>query len=176
MIQNSKLKIKNSSRGFTLIEIIIAIAIVGIVSGIAVVNFGKNDDKDVRMERERLTSFLRDVQNKALTGEIVAGVSGVCGFGVHYVSSSKIQAYYTTHGTDCKISGSKTYGTDLQDVFNVRNGVTVNSSFSDVFFLIPNGEVYDNGTPMATPVTLTLTKNTSIGITIDAAGNIKNID
>jgi prepilin-type N-terminal cleavage/methylation domain-containing protein len=191
LIQNSKFpptgdhpqgdKIQNSRRGFTLIEILVAIAIVGVLASAALVNFGKNDDQDVRMEREQLTSFLRDVQNKALTGEIVTGVSGVCGFGVHYDSSddTKIQAYYTVASPDCS-SGSKTYGSDLPDVFYFRNGVTV-SSFPDVFFLIPNGEVYNDGTIMdpddpTTFAIISLSKGSvtiNPAVTIDAAGNIK---
>ena len=81
--------------GFTLIELLVAMAIIGILAATAIVNFGKNEDRDVRAEKDRLTSFLREVQNKALAGDR-AGISTtdkICGYGT-YFDSGNLQAFY----------------------------------------------------------------------------------
>jgi len=76
----------------------VVIAIVGVLATMAVVNTGKNPDRDVRLEADRLTALLRDVQNRALAAErpsesevhgcYTSGVwtcGKLCGFGVHYI-------------------------------------------------------------------------------------------
>ena len=138
--------------GFTLIELMVVMAIIGILAGTAIVNFGQNADRDVRAEKDRLTSFLREVQNKALAGEKVSAASGkVCGFGVSLVSGN-LQAYYAntigatpTEALNASCSTtSNTYDASktMADKFIPRNGVSITSfgSGGDIFFFIPSGE------------------------------------
>src|SRR4030043_948872 len=96
LIENLKLKIENSRKGFPLIELLVVMAIIAVLTATALVNFGKNEDRDVQLEKERLTTFIRDAQNRALTGER-EGISlngRLCGFGVHWYSSTQIGIYY----------------------------------------------------------------------------------
>jgi len=185
LIQNSKFKIQNSSRGFTLIELLVVMAIIGILAATAIVNFGKNDDRDVRAEKDRLTSFVREVQNKALAGD-KTGISEsgkVCGFGIHQQGNSAVQIYYiitSNLNADCS-SVANTYASsgkyDLGSPFSLANEVEISSSFSDVFFLSPNGQVYYNGSTSAGnfPISISLTKDSvslSPAISIDQSGRI----
>ncbi len=164
-----------------MIELLVVIAIVGILASIALVNSGRNEDRDVRLEADRFSSFLRDVQNKTLSSEKISGAEKVCGFGIRrQASGSEVLVYYaatTINGACADVS--KTYpGSSYKlekDTFYFKNGVTV-SDFSDIFFLSPNGEVYYNGSSLGTgTVAFDLTKDAhTLGnaISINGAGRI----
>jgi prepilin-type N-terminal cleavage/methylation domain-containing protein len=166
--------------GFTLIELLIVMAIIGILAATAIVNFGKNEDRDVQMEKDRLTSFLREVQNKSLTAEKIPGVSGkVCGFGVHQDGESTIQAYYIVGAsvdTDCSATPNSFESSPILDTFYFKNSVTIDGSFGDIFFLSPNGNIYYGGSNVFTsPIIINLTKtglSSPIPAYIDQSGRI----
>jgi prepilin-type N-terminal cleavage/methylation domain-containing protein len=175
---------KNSRKGFTLIELMVVIAIIGIMAGIAVVNFGRNSDRDVRLEKDRLVTFLRDVQNKALSGEQVPGSTGkVCGFGIHQIGNA-IQAYYVEVGglspqdTICA-SHVGDAGTDYPgNIFYPGNGVTISgmAAGDNIFFLIPHGDIYYNNGSLPQNIYLSKTVGSStatVPVTITPGGIIK---
>ncbi len=181
-IVNCKLKIAKH-KGFTLIELMVSMAIVAILAGTAIVNFSKNSDRDMKQERERLTSFLREVQNKAMAGDrsgiTLTANQKLCGFGVNQQGGSTIQAYYIVAGNldaDCSTTANSYDSTRKLEVLLLRNSVTVSGSFSDVFFLSPNGKIYYGGSDTFTsPITINLTRGTSSGsipVNIDRSGRI----
>jgi prepilin-type N-terminal cleavage/methylation domain-containing protein len=170
----------NKYSGFTLIELLIVMAIVGILAATAIVNFGQNEDRDVRQEKDRLTSFLREVQNKALAGEKISTASGkVCGFGVKMSGSNLIDYYVKVSSLDDDCSSHiNDPETDYTDTFYFSNGVSIKDGFSGtnkLFFLIPSGEAYlDGSNSTGFPITINLIKGSiaPIPVNIDQSGRI----
>jgi type II secretory pathway pseudopilin PulG len=157
-------------------------AIIGILAATAVVNFGKNEDRDVRQEKDRLTSFLREVQNKALAGDrtgITLGASEkLCGYGVHQRSDSAIDSYYivtTNLNADCSTVSKNFDSNHSLGTFSLNNNVKFRESFSDIFFLSPYGRIYYNGSLATANINIGLVKGSSNvpPITISPSGGIK---
>lgn len=67
---------KPRAKGFTIIELVVAIAVFGILSSIMLVNFRSNQDfRDLKLEAANMESLLGEAQNFALTGGGVGGVN-----------------------------------------------------------------------------------------------------
>ena len=173
---------RKKQSGFTLVEILVVIAVIGILASMALVNTGKNLDRDLRQEAERLTTFLRDVQNRALAGENVSGATEkICGFGVHKNSDNELWVYYIKTDLDNNCSSvSKNYPGGAEDPYKIdtfifKNGVMADD-FSDLFFLSPYGEVYYNDelvNDTNNQASITLKKEgLSVAVSIKESGNI----
>ena len=154
-------------------------AIVAILAATAIVNFGKNDDRDVRMEKDRLTSFVREVQNKSLAVEKrleVVPPAKVCGFGVRKnPSENKIESFYVTSSLeDCSTNWTSYLSSvTVLNTFYPTNGITLDP-FGSVFFLSPNGNTscYNCALPTSA-VQIGITKGAvNLKVTIDPSGRI----
>lgn len=172
---------KSSKSGFTLIELLVVMAIVAILVTTAIVNSGKNPDRDVRLEKDRLTTYLREIQSKSLTTEKISGVSGkICGFGVR-MSESNVQSYYvnsagaTPLDEDCSLSAyTSSSGTDLGNDFIPKiDGVSITFNGTSLFFLNPNGIIYFNGGTLPAVFTISKSGATDVTVQIEQSGNIK---
>jgi len=172
---------RKKQSGFTLVEILVVIAVIGILASMALVNTGKNLDRDLRQEAERLTTFLRDVQNRALAVENVSGATGkICGFGVHKNSDNELWVYYIKTDLDNNCSSVlKNYPGGAGDPYKIdtfifKNGVMVDD-FSDLFFLSPYGEVYYGNSPVSASnlAKITLKKESlTVDVNIRESGDI----
>ncbi len=157
-------------------------AVIGILASIIVVNFANINDRDVVLEKERLISFLHQVQNRALTGDIsgisLASSQRLCGFGARYDSNSEkvIVKYYYVSGLDLKcpsgFSSGVLEGTVSEEQFvpDEKKKVKISGFSKEIIFSVPDGRVWCSG---GCP-TITLTKGSSgTQIKIESGGEIR---
>jgi hypothetical protein len=166
----------------------VVMAIIGILAATAIVNIDNNADRDVRQERDRLSSFLREVQNKALTGDasgVSSGSGKICGYGVSVngVSDANlVYSYYIISSSlndDCSGNSVSRLFVSTQniDTFYFKNGVSVSGTFPDIFFLVPNGIVYSGGAVSSATIPISLKKESiTLHLFIDPSGNIYTPD
>lgn len=160
----------------------VSLAIMGILAAAVLINTAKNTDRDVRQEKDRLVSFLRNVQNKALTGERegITLTHKLCGFGAHRDSNSKVRVYFietedvglvSWKDVKCEDVDNRYKATTAFEEFNFKNNVRVNA-FSDIFFMIPDGDIYyNNSGPISSDITINFSGST-VTVTIDKSGKI----
>ncbi|MHB1677362.1 MAG: GspH/FimT family pseudopilin [Sulfuriferula sp.] len=66
-------RLQEDAAGFTLIEVIVVLLLIGIVSALAVANIAPDDKKEVRMESERLGAVLEQASMEArVSGKEIA--------------------------------------------------------------------------------------------------------
>ncbi|HBB36651.1 MAG: General secretion pathway protein H [Candidatus Moranbacteria bacterium GW2011_GWC1_45_18] len=186
-IENLKFKIEK--KGFTLIELLVVMAIVSILTAVVLVNLGKNDDQDVRTEKDRLVTFLREMQNKALAvdkNDVSLGADEkLCGFGVSggVGDADFLDTYYiktTTAATsgldqDCAgLASADSPRTLYSSRFYLNKDVKLDLA-GNIFFLVPGADVYYAGSRSSGdfPVTINLKKSgVNVPVKIDLSGRI----
>jgi len=168
-------------KGFTLVEMLIAISIVAVLSGIVFANFNNfrtfsNLDSDV----EQLAAALRQTQLWALSGQTRNGVRPDGGWGMHLDECNTGNCKYLLFA-DLYPAGAPNYTYDAGNDEVVSEGILdklvevkkvepkVNSSL-DIVFTSPYADIYLNGSQTNTQGTITLRHTNSQNegiITID---------
>lgn len=177
--QNTKYQILSTTSAYTLIEILIALTILGLIFGIGYVNFrdfsrrqalagvARKIKGDLRVAQENATSGKKptDLQNKCVdptdhTHPVLNGYN----FNVTGIHEYVIQAV-------CSI-GTTTGTVDVKSVSVLSDNITISTSQNPILF-----KVLGQGTNIGlTPVSITLTQ-TGTGsqavITVSSGGEIK---
>lgn len=148
------------NKGFTLIEVLAAMAIISILSSFVIVSFGNaKTERRVEGEARRFSSVLRKMQNDSLTGKN-PGAGVPCAF---YTGSSSVGNASISMSYIMRSSGSCSNGTTVQVLpsHDLGFGVTLTVANTGVRFVVPHGEVWTgNGSSKLTnPVQYTLGKD-----------------
>ncbi len=138
---------REQDRGFTLIEILVVMAITVLVTGFLVANFSRSRT-DLNQVALTVTNAVREAQSNALTGSLVRGTYR-CGYGIHFQSDGYlIFAGPDAHLVDCTTQ-NRTYDAGVDTT--ISTGLLPNQSLEivqpapDVYFEPPNPTTYIGG-------------------------------
>jgi prepilin-type N-terminal cleavage/methylation domain-containing protein len=167
-------------RGFTLIEIMVVMAIIGVITAVTIVSFGSGKErKAVEGQARKVAAAIREMQNYALTGKQV-GSNVPCKFGPGSAMSGDIIVplrYSYRTGTSC--SAGMSASTDIPGMtMSLENGVTFASDSNEFFFTVPRGELVDfMGVPISTTVNIQLSKGstTYYSVCVYPGGQVKDV-
>lgn len=116
-------------RAFTLIEVVVVMAIISIMTGVIMVSFGSGrTQKELETNAREFASVVREAQNYALTGREAIADTTPCSFGIAWSGGNYNVSYvYKTGGacTQSSIVGS----------YSLKNGVTFDNAGSFNFSL-----------------------------------------
>lgn len=165
MLHNKKTK--HFFRGFTLLEILVVIAVIGIVSSVILMSTGNaRTEREVSSASQDVVGLLREAQQYALTGKQFVNSTDPCQFRVTWNSgSASLTTTYYYKGSNGVCDQSVTVST-----FNLQGGVVfANSGVVD--FSLPHGRP-----SFATPnVALQLSKAGVSGVAcVYQSGLVKN--
>lgn len=126
------------SEGFTLVELLVSISVIGVITGLMMANFrGGQQSAEVRLAADILVGQLRAVQTSALSGRLVSVCSG--GAQALDVCEPK-QPAVTCDGGTCQKRVPSGYG--------IRLSSQAPSSFR-IFYDTDDDKRYDDGEELA---------------------------
>lgn len=122
---------KNSA-GFTLIEVLIAMAIMGIMAGIIAVSLGNGRiERELEANAREFTGVVREAQNYALTGKQAIVGTDPCRFRISWSGSSYTLTYWF------KDTGEVCNQNSVMATYTLKNGV-VFSNADAFYFTLPH--------------------------------------
>jgi prepilin-type N-terminal cleavage/methylation domain-containing protein len=134
-------------RGFTIIELLVAVSIFIIITGLVVADFRRGARSDeLKIAASGLASTLQRAQTMALAGEAINGIVPAGGYGV-YVTLDVPNRYIIFADND----DDKTYdaGEDLADGVNfLPSNITISQvspASASIIFKSPKPTIYING-------------------------------
>ena len=148
------MKKNTNSKGFTLIELMIVIAILGILAGIAAPNF------QTYMTRMRLNGAARQIMTDLMEARSKA-VSRNNRFRVFFLDDHQYKVLDDDNNNNAEDSGETTITRDIQ---NEYYGVTLSASANPIF--------YPRGTAYGSRITITNSSGSKV-VGVATAGRVR---
>jgi prepilin-type N-terminal cleavage/methylation domain-containing protein len=162
---------KQSSQGFTLIEMLVVLFIITTIAGISVANFrAAEKQKRVTIAADTVINAIRNAQNFTLTGKNTTNANTSCRVPQFYVVIFQYASTFTLYGVDnCGTWDTiETYSLPVNTRI-AANGLKLNGSTATtaeaVYFAPPFATITGNkdSDPVASFSTLSITVETSDG-------------
>lgn len=124
-----------SARAFTLIEVMIVVAIIGILSGIVIIPLGNGRiERELETNAREFVGVVREAQNYALTGKQAVAGTDPCRFFMSWSGSSYTLSYWY------KDASGVCNQTFLMATYTLNNGVAFGSG-DTLYFTLPHANL-----------------------------------
>ncbi len=173
---------KPSTSGFSILEVMITAAIIGVITGIVVLKYGAfNNLILLKNQAFQIALDLRATQTKALSAQGQSGTAFRYAYGLYFSTAAKGQYIIFADSND---NGVYTTGEEIDtrkldsrfEIASLCNGTTCNLSTLSVLFKRPNFDAIMNAGAVSSGRINVLPKNaagaTARTITVNSAGQI----
>ncbi len=172
-----------NSLGFTLIEMLVVIAIMVIITGIVIFNIGSERQNSALMRSaQKLSLDLRRAQSFALSSRVFKTLGVPCGWGMHfngigsnnYVIFADLAVNQNCSDRDFIRAAN---GSEDFETINLESGITVSSlssGLSDVVFTPPDTTVTFTPNQTSANITLINQNSTTRAIIVNKTGFISS--
>lgn len=175
--KNSLCTTKYSSKGFTLVELVVVIAIIATISGFIIPNFsGYIESQNLRQAQDQVKTDLRTLQLRALNGQ-EEGVTDPLYWGAIFLPDEDHYRFFVTAnsntGTAC--SDAQAAWLSLTRSKTIAGDVLVrNTSTLCIFFSFENGDacVETTGNPYVSLDYAAESESNAHAVSVNGAGNV----
>jgi prepilin-type N-terminal cleavage/methylation domain-containing protein len=162
-----------NNKGFTLVELMVVIGILGIVSGIMIPSFSNyTKNQSLKQAQENFKSDLRSIQSRALTGtgsDLMINSKPALYWGVTYTEGGASYSAVIASSATCS-------GSDAQSsqTFNLPTNITFDGSSTRCYlFGMEDGSIFNTSSARIGTTAISLRQSTTLKtVTINGAGLI----
>ena len=169
--------------GFTLIEMLVVLAIIVIITGIVIFNIGSERQNSALLRStQKLSLDLRRAQSFALSSKVFKTSGVPCGWGVHFNGvSSDSYVIFADLAVNQNCSDRDfiraANGSEDFEIVNLESGITVsslNNNLSDIVFTPPDPIVTFTPGQISASITLINKNSTTREVTVNKTGFISS--